>query len=177
MSIPITDLWIATQLPNATPISDAEKFTLIKKYRDTLLLNCAWVQLPDAVLAPDEFAAWQTYREALQVLEFSNANPDLIVIPDAPPDPTVTPPTPAQLNARTRRKNARTLAKNIPNWSTWTTPEWQTYFDANLSDTQADLVTSFPTARVMIKRQNLVIQNLVKLVIALRDMGFPDLPD
>ena len=85
--------------------------------------------------------------------------------------------SPAETNAITRRQNARIIAKAIPNWATWTQADWQTYFDANLSDAQADLVTSFAAARVMIKRQNLVIEKLVKLVFAMRDETWPDLPE
>lgn len=72
---------------------------------------------------------------------------------------------------------ARVTAKAIPNWATWTQAEWTTYFNANLADSEADLVTTLSAARVMIKRQNLVINNLVKLVIAIRDQVWPDLPN
>jgi hypothetical protein len=76
-----------------------------------------------------------------------------------------------------RLKQSRITAKNIPAWATWTQEEWMVYFSANLADSEVDLVTSLATARVMIKRQNLVIKNLVKMVIALRDGVWADLPD
>ena len=76
-----------------------------------------------------------------------------------------------------REKQSRITAKNIPAWATWTQDDWMAYFNANLSDSEADLVTSLATARVMIKRQNLVIKNLVKMVIAIRDAVWSDLPD
>jgi len=76
-----------------------------------------------------------------------------------------------------RHAAAKSVADAIPSWSTWTQAEWANYFSANLSDAEADLVTSIAAARVMIKRQNLVINNLVKLVIALRDQVWPDLPE
>lgn len=81
-----------------------------------------------------------------------------------------------QTQIRDRANNARSQIKNIPDWATWTQAEWDTYFQANLSDAQADLVTSLAAARIMIKRQNTVIDKLAKLVIALRDGIFPDLP-
>lgn len=84
---------------------------------------------------------------------------------------------PKRVSIRNRLNTAKSFAKNIPNWSTWNQADWNSYFDSNLSDTQADLVTSFAAARIMIKRQNLVIQNLVKLVIAMRDGMWPDLPE
>ena len=80
-----------------------------------------------------------------------------------------------RINAR--RDASKTTVKAIPNWSTWTQAEWQTYFTANLSDSEADLVTSLGAARVMIKRQNTVINNLVKMLIAIRDQTWPDLPE
>lgn len=76
-----------------------------------------------------------------------------------------------------RQKQAKITAKSIPQWATWTQEDWMTYFNANLSDSEADLVTSLAAARVMIKRQNLVIKNLVKMVIAMRDTIWSDLPD
>ncbi len=76
-----------------------------------------------------------------------------------------------------RQADAKPFAKSIPNWASWSQAEWQTYFDNQLSDAQVDLVTSLAAARVMLKRQNLVIENLVKLIIALRDEIYPDLPD
>src|ERR1041385_5620271 len=52
---------------------------------------------------------------------------------------------------RDRQDASKTSKKSIPNWATWSQSDWQTYFDANLSDAQADLVTSLAAARVMIK--------------------------
>lgn len=82
-----------------------------------------------------------------------------------------------RLRIRERLNAAKPFAKNIPSWATWTQADWQAYFNANLSDAEADLVTSLAAARVMIKRQNLVIQNLVKMVIAMRDQMWADLPE
>jgi hypothetical protein len=74
-----------------------------------------------------------------------------------------------------KRQNSKLVAMNIPAWSTWTQEEWQTYFGKNLNDTEVDKVTTIAFARVMMKRQNLVIENLVKMVLALRDRQWPDL--
>jgi hypothetical protein len=83
-------------------------------------------------------------------------------------DPSTTPVT-------LRFNQSRITAKAIPNWATWTQADWDAYFTANLSPTQVTTVTTIAIARTMLNRQNLVIQNLVKLVIALRDAQFPDL--
>ena len=77
--------------------------------------------------------------------------------------------------AALRLQNARVTAKAIPDWATWSQAEWQTYFDTNLSTTQVATVTTIAIARTMLNRQNLVIQNLVKLVLAMRDNQWPDL--
>ena len=76
-----------------------------------------------------------------------------------------------------RQRKAKATAKTIPNWATWTQAQWATYFTNNLSDAEADLVTSLAAARVMIKRQNAVIANFGKIIIAIRDEIWPDLPD
>lgn len=60
------------------------KFSAIKNIRNKLLLESDWTQLADAPLTDANKLLWQTYREALQVIELSNANPDLIVLPDPP---------------------------------------------------------------------------------------------
>lgn len=81
------------------------------------------------------------------------------------------------VRVRNRLTASKIAAKAIPNWATWTQQEWTTYFNSNLSDSEADLVTSIAAARVMFKRQNLVINNLTKMVLALRDQIWPDLPE
>jgi len=86
-------------------------------------------------------------------------------------------PSTNQLALIARKANALITARSIPNYALWTQSEWITYFNANLSDTETDKVTSLATARVMMKRQNQVIQNLTKLVLALRDETWPNLPN
>jgi len=81
----------------------------------------------------------------------------------------------AGISARARHKQARITVAAIPSWATWTQADWQTYFNANLSDAEVDKVATIAQARVALKRQNLVILNLVKMVLALRDKNWPDL--
>jgi hypothetical protein len=171
----VTDLWqFDPGYRNGNTPTDDAKWYFIKKYRDELLVQSLWVQLPDAILSPTEKTAWQTYRETLHELEFVFVSPDLVVFPDLPTT-TSTPQTPAIVSARARLKAAQVSAKAIPNWATWTQADWEAYFTANLSPAQVTTVTTIALARTMLNRQNLVIQNLVKLVIALRDAQFPDL--
>ncbi len=46
----------------ATPI-DAEKWQMIRQYRDELLARCDWTQTLDAVMDIGERAAWADYRQ------------------------------------------------------------------------------------------------------------------
>jgi hypothetical protein len=171
----VTDLWqFDPGYRNGNTPTDDAKWYFIKKYRDELLVQSLWVQLPDAILSPTEKTAWQTYRETLHELEFVFVSPDLVVFQDLPTT-TSTPQTPAIVSARARLKAAQVSAKAIPNWATWTQADWDTYFAANLSTTQVNAVSTTAQIRAMLNKQNLVIQNLVKLVIALRDAQFPDL--
>ena len=133
-----------------------------------------WTQLPDAVLSPTEKTAWNTYREALQNIDLSKIDPDTFVLPESP-IAISTGQTPIIITARARRKAARGIVSNIPNWATWTQADWQVYFNTNLSDAEVDKVTTIALARVALKRQNLVILNLTKLVLAMRDQLWPDL--
>jgi hypothetical protein len=83
--------------------------------------------------------------------------------------------TPTELVKIAGVKNAKAIAKAIPNWATWTQGEWDVYFTANLSTTLVNAVSTTAQIRVMMNKQNLIIQNLVKLVIAMRDETWPDL--
>ena len=78
---------------------------------------------------------------------------------------------------KNRANSARSTAKNIPSWATWTQADWNTFFGNNLSDEQVDLVTNLAQAKAMMKRQNAVINNLAKIIIAMRDQIWPDLPE
>jgi hypothetical protein len=83
-----------------------------------------------------------------------------------------------------REKKAKSIAKAIPNWATWTQQDWATYFGANLSDTEIDaqvatistLATAKTVIAIMWKRQNKILDSLAKMEIAMRDQVWPDLP-
>lgn len=154
--------------------SNEIKWDIILKSRNIYLSDSNWTQLPDAVLSPAEKIAWQTYREALQGLELTYTNPDLVVFPD-PPVVTSTAQTPSIVASKSRWKLSRTTAKAIPSWATWTQADWDAYFNANLSTAQVNVVSTTAQIRAMMNKQNLIIQNLVKLVIAMRDDTWPDL--
>lgn len=73
-------LWI-TPNPNAT---NEEKLRMIRAWRNPLLQQCDWTQLPDAILTIDEKQAWQDYRQTLRDIPQDFLNPDDVVFPDPP---------------------------------------------------------------------------------------------
>jgi hypothetical protein len=52
--------------------------------RNKLLLESDWTQLPDAVLTPEERAAWQAYRQLLRDIPQDYANPGNVIFPERP---------------------------------------------------------------------------------------------
>ena len=105
----------------------------------------------------------------IMVIDVTNADADIV-------QPVLlTPITALDTDTQTRYLQSRITAKAIPQWAMWTQTDWQTYFDANMSTAQVATVTTISQARTMMNKQNLVIQNLVKLVIAMRDNQWPDL--
>lgn len=182
-----SDLW--TSLFSTDEKTTVEKWAYIKLYRDKLLLDCHWTQLPDAILSPSEKALWKTYRETLQGLEFAFALPDNVVIPD-PPIITSTPQTPEIISARAKWKAARVNAKAIPLWATWTPAEAQTWGDDNIGTPLVNAWANLPatltlaTARAAfivilnILDQMWILQKaMAQMVLALRDQAWPDLPN
>jgi len=65
-------------------LSDANKWNLIKTYRNGYLLQCDWTQLADAVLTDSEKIAWATYRQALRDIPQDFTNPDDVEFPEVP---------------------------------------------------------------------------------------------
>jgi len=76
-----------------------------------------------------------------------------------------------------REAVAKTTAKNIPNWATWTQEQWATWRDANISAAQITAIGSLADAKVMLGRMATVLDSLAKMEIALRDQVWPDLPE
>lgn len=64
--------------------TEEEAWTAIRSRRDALLTACDWTQIPDAPLAEEERAAWQTYRQALRDIPQAFAAPEDVVWPDSP---------------------------------------------------------------------------------------------
>jgi hypothetical protein len=62
-------------------IPDAEKAGQMRSYRNTLLSDCDWTQLPDA---PVNTQAWATYRQALRDVTSQTGFPWDIQWPEKP---------------------------------------------------------------------------------------------
>lgn len=81
----------------------------INRKRNELLLECAWTQLPDTPLVDAQKSEWQTYRETLQIIEFSAANPDAVVFPGTPTFINTQPPAEV-INYRISRADLKAQA-------------------------------------------------------------------
>jgi hypothetical protein len=75
-----------------------------------------------------------------------------------------------------RQKTSRTYAQNIPNWSTWTEAQADAWYQTNVRDPYT-AATTLVAMKVVIGTMITVLWILVRMVIALRDQNWPDLPD
>lgn len=76
-----------------------------------------------------------------------------------------------------RQSSAKVFAKAIPNWAAWTQNDWTTYYNANISATQINLIANLTDAKAMLNKMSIIIDRLAKMEIALRDFTMPDLPE
>jgi len=77
-----------------------------------------------------------------------------------------------------RLANANTIARNIPGWSTWSQAEFQNWCDSNLmTDAQIDASTLSAALKINLKSNNAFVRNAGKMVIAMRDQTWPDIPE
>ena len=60
------------------------KWAEIRKYRDYLISQTDWTQMPDAPLSNEKKAEFATYRQALRDIPQDVGNPDDVVYPDKP---------------------------------------------------------------------------------------------
>lgn len=76
-----------------------------------------------------------------------------------------------------RELTAKTNASNIPGWALWDEQAALDWYNANLADGLVDNIGSLADAKVMLKKQNAAIQALGRMIIAIRDKLWPDLPE
>lgn len=65
----------------------------------------------------------------------------------------------------------------IPGWATWTEAQALAWWTTNLADTQVDAVANLADAKALMKKQNAAIKSMVRMLIAMRNRMFPQLPD
>jgi hypothetical protein len=65
-------------------MSEDIKWQVIKAYRNDLLTQSDWTQLPDAALTSTEQTAWQNYRQSLRDIPQNYAIPDEVIFPEIP---------------------------------------------------------------------------------------------
>lgn len=76
-----------------------------------------------------------------------------------------------------RERSARLTAAAVPNWATWSQADWESYFNANLASGNVTSIANLADAKAMLTKQNTVINALAKIVLAMRDQVWPDLPE
>lgn len=71
---------------NVKPTIDpAQVAQSVRNYRDNLLSQCDWTQLPDSPLSATIKAEWATYRQALRDLPTQTGFPSNVTYPTQPP--------------------------------------------------------------------------------------------
>lgn len=69
---------------NFDQLPDVNKWNLIRTYRDDLLKQSDWTQLPDSKLTEAQKIAWTDYRQALRDIPQTYQSPDSVVFPEKP---------------------------------------------------------------------------------------------
>ncbi len=88
------------------------------------------------------------------------------------------PATPAEEASTARQSAAWDIAYAIPDgWRTWTHADWTAYYNANISATEIAKIGSLADAKAILTKMSTVLDRIAKMVIALRDHTFPDLPE
>lgn len=73
---------------------------------------------------------------------------------------------------------AEGVALSIPGWAKWTQSQFSSWCDQNLmTDAQIDALTLNTALKTNLKTNNAFTRNAGKMLIALRDQTWPDLPD
>lgn len=80
-----------------------------------------------------------------------------------------------ELEDSSKVENAKTSARNIPNWATWDEATALAWFDDRLSAADIDGIASLAEAKPILKDMATVNRALIRMVLALRDHTWPDL--
>jgi len=123
---------------------------------------------------------WRLYALDNNVqVEIDPSNPKLVKISssltDGQIDAKLTAVSDAGGAIAARLSAARSIAGSIPAWATWTVNDWTTYYNANISATQINAITTLAEAKVILNKMSTVLNNAALMEIALRNKTFPDL--
>lgn len=80
-------------------------------------------------------------------------------------------------DAEQRKSTAIGAVRNIPGWATWDESQLQAWYNANLSNAQVDGVANLVDAKAMLKKQNAAILAMARMLLAVRNQTWPQLPD
>lgn len=75
-----------------------------------------------------------------------------------------------------RKAAAKTTAAAIPSWATWTEAQALAWLDGHVSSTQVSAISSLAEAKAVLADMATLNRALVRLVVALRDHSWPELP-
>lgn len=79
--------------------------------------------------------------------------------------------------ASQRAESADDDLRAIPGWATWTEAQALAWWNSNLADAQVDAVANLADAKALMKKQNAAIKSMARMLIAMRNRMFPQLPD
>jgi hypothetical protein len=70
--------------PNVKVISSSQRWGIVREWRNFLLTESDWSQLPDAPLSDEEVLRWQEYRQELRNIPQDFKNPINVTFPNTP---------------------------------------------------------------------------------------------
>ena len=70
--------------PNIKVISVAERWAIVREWRNFMLRESDWSQMPDAPLSEEEINKWREYRQELRNIPQDFKNPVNVTFPDSP---------------------------------------------------------------------------------------------
>ena len=76
-----------------------------------------------------------------------------------------------------RQKSAQSQAQGIPGWAIWSETQALEWWTTTLSDTHVDAIGNLTDAKALMKKQNAGIKAMVRMLIAMRDQLWPQLPE
>lgn len=82
---------------------------------------------------------------------------------------------PLQYTRAVRANDARAHVASLPNWATWDYADWTTWYNANISNTQINAITSLAQALPVLRLMSAVLNNLALTEIALRNHDWPEI--